>query len=320
VVDSEAVAPLLNAGIISMFLTPIFVHKAPHITAGERVLDPLAKLMRARSSDDLEAKTAGRSDHVVVIGYGLAGRLMCQSLRNLSIETVVLELNSENVAAGRERGDPVYYADATSEEALGHAHVESARAVVVMINDYGATRRVVAALRRLVPRTPIFVRTEYLTRAQEFIHEGISEVVACEVEGGLELLSRVLRRLEVPRNLINREVEQARSESMVSSRRFTTPPMPLKQHGHLEDMLVESCVILPTARTVGSTPKSLEVAQVTGALVVAIRRDDELITHGLADTELIGGDVVYCIGTHDALTQSLALFSETENDASAVMN
>ena len=222
VVDSESVAPLLNAGIISMFLTPIFVHRAPHITAGERVLDPLAKLMRARSSDDLDAQTAGRSDHVVVIGYGLAGRLMCQSLRNLSIEAVVLELNSENVAAGRERGDPVYYADATSEEALGHAHVESAKAVVVAINDYAATRRVIAALRRLVPNMPI-LSVLNTSPEPEFVQAGISEVVACEVEGGLELLSRVLRRLEVPKNVIYREVDHARSESMVSARQFTTP-------------------------------------------------------------------------------------------------
>jgi CPA2 family monovalent cation:H+ antiporter-2 len=35
VVTNEAIAPLLNAGILSMFLTPLIVYKAPHFTAGE---------------------------------------------------------------------------------------------------------------------------------------------------------------------------------------------------------------------------------------------------------------------------------------------
>jgi len=129
VVSEEVIAPLLNAGILSMFLTPLIVYKAPHFTAGERILDPLAKLLRTKSAEDLEQKTVGHNDHVIIIGYGISGQLLTSSLRTLSIETVVLEMNSDNVRIGRERGDPVYYADATSEEALGHAHLESSRAV-----------------------------------------------------------------------------------------------------------------------------------------------------------------------------------------------
>ena len=98
VVTSDAIAPLLNAGILSMFLTPLIVYKAPHFTAGERVLDPLAKLLRAKSAEDLEQKTVGHNDHVIIIGYGISGELLASSLRTLSIETVVLEMNSDNVS------------------------------------------------------------------------------------------------------------------------------------------------------------------------------------------------------------------------------
>ena len=59
VVASDTVGPLLNAGILSMFLTPLLVYKAPHFTAGERALDPLAKLLRARSAEELEERTTG---------------------------------------------------------------------------------------------------------------------------------------------------------------------------------------------------------------------------------------------------------------------
>ena len=81
---------------------PLLVYKAPHFTAGERALDPLAKLLRARSAEELEDRTVGHNDHVVVIGYGLAGRLLTNSLSRLKIEAVALEMNSDNVELGRE--------------------------------------------------------------------------------------------------------------------------------------------------------------------------------------------------------------------------
>ena len=296
VVSSEAIGPLLNAGILSMFLTPLLVYKAPHFTAGERALDPLAKLLRAKSAEELEQKTVGHNDHVIIIGYGISGQLLSSSLRTLSIETVVLEMNSDNVTLGREKGDPVFYADATSEEALGHAHLESCRAVVIMINDHGATKRVLATIDRLKVDVPIFVRTQYMTGVEDFEKFNPSAVVACEVEGGLEVLSRVLRKLEIPRNLIMREIDHARSQTMHSDREFKEEALPIRDHQELKDLTVENILLIQGSRAEGKSPKQLNLAEKTGVLVIAIRREEKLLLHRLADTILEIGDVVYCIG------------------------
>ena len=296
VVSNETIAPLLNAGILSMFLTPLLVYKAPHFTAGERALDPLAKLLRAKSAEELEQKTVGHNDHVIIIGYGISGQLLTSSLRTLSIETVVLEMNSDNVTLGRGKGDPVFYADATSEEALGHAHLESCRAVVVMINDHGATERVLATIDRLQVDVPIFIRTQYMTGVEDFEKFNPSAVVACEVEGGLEGLSRVLRKLEVPRNLIIREIDHARSQTMQSDREFKEEALPIRDHQELRDLTVENILLIQGSRAEGKSPKQLDLAEKTGVLVIAIRREEKLLLHRLADTNLEIGDVVYCIG------------------------
>ena len=113
----------------------------------------------------------GHSDHVVVIGYGLAGRLLTNSLSRLKIEAVALEMNSDNVELGRKLGDPVYYADATSEEALGHAHVESCRAIVIMINDNQAIERVISTIARMKVEAPVFVRTQYMRETEKLSEE-----------------------------------------------------------------------------------------------------------------------------------------------------
>jgi CPA2 family monovalent cation:H+ antiporter-2 len=296
VVDPASVAPLLNAGIISMFLTPLMVYKAPHFTAGERALDPLAKLLRSRSADELEEKTVGHSDHVIVIGYGLSGQLLTASLKSLSIEVIVLEMNADNVATGKDRDDPVYYADATSEEALGHAHLESARAVVVMINDHKAAERVLATINRLSIKTPVFVRSQYVSEIDDFKKFDPAGMVACEIEGGLEILSKVLRQLEIPRNLILREIEIARSQTMHSDRIFKEAPLPLDEHTGLKELTVESILLEDGSRAEGKSPRELNLAEKTGVLIIAVKRGDELLGRRLADSTLQSGDVIYCIG------------------------
>ena len=64
---------LLGAGILSMFLTPLLVRAAPHLSAGEKLLRPLERLLRARGIDEAPAPgpDAPPGQHVIVVGYGL---------------------------------------------------------------------------------------------------------------------------------------------------------------------------------------------------------------------------------------------------------
>ena len=64
VVSEEVIAPLLNAGILSMFLTPLIVYKAPTSRQGKNS-GSLAKLLRTKAAEDLEQKTVGHNDHVI---------------------------------------------------------------------------------------------------------------------------------------------------------------------------------------------------------------------------------------------------------------
>ena len=297
VVIENEIGTLLNAGILSMFLTPLLVYKAPHFTAGERALDPLAKLLRARSAEELEDRTVGHSDHVVVIGYGLAGRLLTNSLSRLKIEAVALEMNSDNVELVRKLGDPVYYADATSEEALGHAHVESCRAIVIMINDNQAIERVISTIARMKVEAPVFVRTQYMRGSEKLQNELPVNIVASEVEGGLEILSLVLNQLQIPRNLIIREVDQAREETMHSDREYSSSPLPLEAHAGLKDLKVEKLIVTAKSRVAGQSPRNLDLAESTGVSILAVRRQDSLLVHRIADIIFEPEDLVYCLGS-----------------------
>jgi CPA2 family monovalent cation:H+ antiporter-2 len=219
VVKHDDVAPLLAGGITSMFLTPILVRAAPHVTAGEILLAPLERLIGVRGVDEIDTNKVALKDHVVLVGFGVAGKLAAQALAACEIPCVILELNAETVRTARAQGQAAYYADATSAEALGHAHLNQARAMVLLINDAQANQRVVNTARRLAPALPILTRARFLGERAGLLQVGATDVVAEEVEAGVEVLSRLLRSLELPAGTIEQRLVEARQATQAPGAR-----------------------------------------------------------------------------------------------------
>jgi CPA2 family monovalent cation:H+ antiporter-2 len=216
IIEQDLVRPLLAAGIASMFLAPLIVRVAPHVTAGERLLAPLERLIGVRSIDeaDEEHPLAG---HVVIVGAGLAGRAAAQALVASAVPLVVLELNARLVRDLRGEGLPIYYADATSEEALRHAHLDRARLLVILIDDPAGAARVVATAARVARGVPVIIRARYLREAGGLRSLGASAVVAEEVEGAVEVIERMLHLIEVPRDAIEQQIAAVRARTQTGS-------------------------------------------------------------------------------------------------------
>jgi len=221
-VSPQDTRALLAAGVLSMFLAPLVIRGAPHLGVLAPALRPLERLFGTRT-DPSSGDPARRSGHVIVVGYGVAGRVLVDALRRSGVPYEVLELNAATVRAARASGEPhVTYADATSGVALAHARVDRARAVAVLINDYAAVRRVVAAVHRHAPDATVFARARYLADREALLALGATEVVAEEVEAGIEMLARVLERLEVPRAAVDDHVREAR-DATLTARPFRAP-------------------------------------------------------------------------------------------------
>jgi CPA2 family monovalent cation:H+ antiporter-2 len=299
VVKETEIQPVLAAGIVSMFLTPVLLKLAPHISAGERLLRPLERLLGARSIDDADAEGA-LAGHVIIVGYGVGGRLLARALRESAIPYVVLELNAETVRKASKEGESIYYADVTSPEALEHAYVKEAKAVVLMINDVQACRRGAAAVRRIAPEVPVVVRTRYLLEGT-ILAPLATDVVYEEVEAGVEVLARVLRVFDLPRNLIGERIDAARRETQATARPLAVPRRLLGEVTELSDLKIEKVLLRAGAHAIGRTPKELALRRETGALIVALRRGELLIDSPDADQALAEDDVVYLVGQTDAV-------------------
>ncbi len=311
--DPGASKVLLAAGIASMFLTPLLIRVAPHLTAGERILSPLARLLRVRTIDE-EPVSDTLTQHVVVVGYGLAGQMLTGALRSCGVSHIVLELNAETVRAARERDEPVYYADATSPEALEHANVRHAIAVVLLINDPQAALRVVDTMHRAAPDVPILVRTRYDTDRIQLMELGAAEIVAEEVEASVEVLGRLLRRLEIPRNVIDTKIIEAREEMGTSDRKITIPRGFLPEHTALSALKIESMLVTQESYAVDRTAVEINVRQKSRALIVAIQRGEELLDQLDPADPFILGDVIYLVGSNEAIRDAVELLEKGDLD------
>jgi monovalent cation:H+ antiporter-2, CPA2 family len=312
ILTPNEVSALLAAGIISMFVTPLLTRVAPHIRAGERLLAPLERLLGLRSIDEADDGHSKLDGHVVIVGYGIAGRFTAKTLARTGTPYVVLELNADNVRLGKRDGLPVFYGDATSEEALGHAHIEKARLLVLLINDPRAAERVVDTVKRLRPDVPILMRTHFLAERSRLMTLGARDVVAEEVEGAVEVIARMLRTIETPRNIIDEQIHLVRSETQTTERTLTVPRPAMGEVSGLAGMKIETVVIPAASAAIGSSPLSMRLRSTTGALVVGIRRDGILRENPDPSIAFEENDVVFLAGTVEAMQHALPLFRPHE--------
>jgi monovalent cation:H+ antiporter-2, CPA2 family len=314
-ITSEESAPLLAAGILSMFLTPLLARAAPHFTAGERLLAPLERLIGVRGIGEADRDAIAMDGHVIIIGFGLGGRLAAESLVEQGVPFVVLELNAENVRRGKALGYPVYYADATSQEALHHAHAERARLVIVLINDPSAVERIVGSVKRAAPDAHLLLRARYLAERKQLVGIGVDDVVAEEVESAVEIISRVLQRLGVPRNAIDDRLRRVRADLQASDRKLTVRRRRVGDLHEISDLQVECLVVAEGARISGLPGVLQRLHAETGAYIVGVRRGKELIQAPDPAMCLELGDVVYLVGTGAALVQATHWFGVIRSEA-----
>jgi CPA2 family monovalent cation:H+ antiporter-2 len=281
---------LLAASIATMLVTPLLVAIAPGVGSW------VAEKLKRPDTETEEIQGAHLSDHVVILGFGVGGRLLARALQQLAIPYIILDLNGATVRTSRREGESIFYGDATNEDALRGAGVDRARAVVGVLSDpYGSIRSVTAA-RALNPTVPIIVRTRYRSEAEMMLSLGATVAVAEELEASLEVLAQVFARLDVPGNVIEVLVDSFRRESS-GIRQVRAPTRPLETlPSAISKTPVATHQLHDGEWAVGRTLAELNLRADTGALVFAVRKEGRHITSPAADLRLAVDDVLYLMG------------------------
>jgi monovalent cation:H+ antiporter-2, CPA2 family len=192
---------------------------------------------------------------------------------------------------------------------LCHAHIETARVVVVAISDAAATRRIVELARRLNPSVYLVARTRYSHEVGPLSTLGANEAIPEEFETSIEIFARVLRRYLVPRDEIERQIAAIREDGYEMLRLLRPPPISFHEiQRHLADLEVETFRVQAEAPVVGKTLAELRLREQLGITVLVIQRDSETLTNPWGGTALQAGDLVISVGKPTQFAEAAPLF------------
>ena len=181
---------LLVAIILSMLLTPLAIRFGPHLASGAGRFSWLNRRLGA-PPPGVDAQEP-HSEHVIVAGYAITGRAVCQALRDAGIRYIAVDINPDNVREARGAGDRVVLGDVTQQELLEELGCSQARLVVLSINDPRAAERAARTIRHAAPEVPILARAQYVMDKDALLAAGATTVITAE-ETARDAIVRTLR-------------------------------------------------------------------------------------------------------------------------------
>jgi CPA2 family monovalent cation:H+ antiporter-2 len=300
---------LLAAAFLTLLATPLLVQLGPRIPWP--AADPRAAAATAGTAAELERS----SGHVVIVGFGLTGRHLAHVLRAAGLRYRVIEIDGRLVRSAEREGEPILFGDAARFEILEHAGVREAAMVVFAISDPAALRQGLSAARRLSPSVPIIVRTRRLRELEALRRQGADEVVSEEFETSIEIFTRVLTRLHVPRNVIRSQARLLREGTYEMMRAAPS----VEADGVIARALAAGAtdvfLVGQGYAAAGRSLDDLELRRRTGASVIAWVRDDRPRTEIDPKDRIEPGDSLVLVGGHAAIENAFRLLVHgPEND------
>jgi monovalent cation:H+ antiporter-2, CPA2 family len=224
---------ILAGAIFSITLNPLLF----------RLIDPLEDWLRARPrlaarlerhASALVTLPEGGArdvrDHAIICGYGRVGSVVGMALERHGCPYIVIEQDHRRVEELRARNIDAIYGDAAAPKLLEHAHLGSARALVVATNEALVTRQIVEHARHDRPELPIIARTHSWEEVEALRGRGVEAVVMGELELALAMADHVLHRCGVSGEQIEATVRDLRQRVELRQPRQIAglePPSPL---------------------------------------------------------------------------------------------
>jgi voltage-gated potassium channel len=225
------------------------------------------------------------NDHYVICGYGRVGRRVAEEFRAARVAYVVLDYSPEAIEAAKEHGDTFIEGDATKDEDLAHAGLERARGLVAASDSDADNLYIVLSSRAMRPELQIVARASDEDAAKKLQLAGADRVVLPYATAGRTMANLVLK---------------PQVTAFLDAVTTATGP----------DLHMAEIEIHRTCRQAGKTIRDIRVRHETGAIIVALRKQDgSFDTTPEPDATIEPGDVIVGVGTTDELQRLEDLFA-----------
>ena len=241
----------------------------------------LAERRRRRAMERLD-------EHYIICGYGRVGRRVAAEFRHDEVPFVVLDFSPDAIEAAREANVLFIDGSGTEDEDLQAAGLERARGLVASSDSDSDNLYITLSARAARPNLLIVARASDEDAAKKLKLAGADRVVQPYSTAGKEMAKLVLRP------------QVAAFLDIVS-----TSGGP--------ELLFEEIEVTETCEQAGKSIAELRIREVTGTMIVALRkRDGSFDTTPTPDATLDVGDVMIAAGTPDELRRLEELFAPRE--------
>ncbi|MEW8624760.1 MAG: monovalent cation:proton antiporter-2 (CPA2) family protein [Candidatus Thiodiazotropha sp.] len=186
VLPAELASTLSLVVALSMLLTPVLF-----------ILYDKLILNRQPESDERRADSIDETGSVIIAGNGRFGQIVNRLLVASGIQTTVLDHQADIISMLSKVGVKSYYGDAARPELLHAAGIESAKAVVIAIDDRSRALEMVEHIRRHYPEVKILARAFDVNHLYLLNKAGVDIAVREVFDSSLELGKATLRAVGV---------------------------------------------------------------------------------------------------------------------------
>jgi voltage-gated potassium channel len=224
-------------------------------------------------------------DHYIVCGYGRVGRRIAEELEKSGVTYVVLDFNRDVIGHAREHGIPYVEGSGTEDEDLERAGLSRARGILAASDSDSDNLYIVLSARSARPDLTIVARAADEEAEKKLRLAGADRVVQPYSAAGIEMAKLAVKP------------QIAAFLDIVSS------------HGG-PDMRFEEIEVTPSCPQAGRSIRDLRVRRDTGAVIVALRKQDgSFDTTPDPDATLDVGDVMIVVGSAPELRKIEELFA-----------
>jgi CPA2 family monovalent cation:H+ antiporter-2 len=310
--DLDQYSLILAAALISITLNPFMFKLIPTFERALHRIPAFWKRLEANIPQP-ELKENHLENHVVVIGYGRIGRHLVDVLIPLQVPLLVIESDMQRIEVLNQNQVATLYGDAANSEVITYAHLQNARALVVTVPDETAAAIIVTSARAINPDLPIIARAATEDGVHLLAELGASRIIHPELEGGLEILHQTLLQLDFPLRQVHEFAEAVRRDQYET--RINSSDEHRTLHAMLEaaDRIEITWLALEAdSPLIGQTLQEADLRTRSGASVVALYREDNLIANPKSSTRFEAGDRIGLIGDTEQIEAARNLLVDQE--------
>lgn len=160
ILPDEGYDLIIACALVSIALNPLFF----------RYIDSLCGFVESKMQGRVQELRTGlfwdNPPKAIIVGYGPIGQGVARTLDKLGYAAIIIDRNVDTVAALNTDSIQAIYGDASHDEILQVAHIETAGLLIITVPETSVAISIIQAARHLNPHIQVLARARYKSEEQ----------------------------------------------------------------------------------------------------------------------------------------------------------